>query len=156
MPYEEEEDRGCEVKCPKGGGGCGIRSTPILLPILKLPSGYAFSVIPRVIKGTCVAVYKTNKCIGPRRRTHNNRIIGYIQVLWSSCGDRWRNSVVILNRSSLRVSAVMQVCLFSIGACASNVCVTTTSKRVGGVSFVPVRAYRFQKSGNQGTTWVRR
>ena len=20
MPYEEEEDRGCEVKCPKGGG----------------------------------------------------------------------------------------------------------------------------------------
>ena len=23
MPYEEEEDRGCEVKCPKGGGGCG-------------------------------------------------------------------------------------------------------------------------------------
>ena len=21
MPYEEEEDRGCEVKCPKGGGG---------------------------------------------------------------------------------------------------------------------------------------
>ena len=24
MPYEEEEDRGCEVKCPKGGGVCGI------------------------------------------------------------------------------------------------------------------------------------
>ena len=23
MPYEEEEDRGCEVKCPKGGGVCG-------------------------------------------------------------------------------------------------------------------------------------
>ncbi len=23
MPYEEE-DRGCEVKCPKGGGNCGI------------------------------------------------------------------------------------------------------------------------------------
>ena len=22
MPYEEEEDRGCEVKCPKGGGVC--------------------------------------------------------------------------------------------------------------------------------------
>ena len=22
MPYEEEEDRVCEVKCPKGGGGC--------------------------------------------------------------------------------------------------------------------------------------
>ena len=22
MPYEEEEDRVCEVKCPKGGGVC--------------------------------------------------------------------------------------------------------------------------------------
>jgi hypothetical protein len=32
MPYEEEEDRGCEVKCPKGGGVCGYGSTPILLP----------------------------------------------------------------------------------------------------------------------------
>ena len=32
MPYEEEEDRGCEVKCPKGGGGCRIGPTPILLP----------------------------------------------------------------------------------------------------------------------------
>ena len=32
MPYEEEEDRVCEVKCPKGGGVCGIGSTPILLP----------------------------------------------------------------------------------------------------------------------------
>ena len=35
MPYEEEEDRGCEVKCPKGGGVCGIGSTPILLPKIK-------------------------------------------------------------------------------------------------------------------------
>ena len=33
MPYEEEEDRVCEVKCPKGGGVCGIGATPILLPI---------------------------------------------------------------------------------------------------------------------------
>ena len=32
MPYEEEEDRVCEVKCPTGGGVCGIGSTPILLP----------------------------------------------------------------------------------------------------------------------------
>ena len=32
MPYEEEEDRVCEVKCPKGGGVCGIGATPILLP----------------------------------------------------------------------------------------------------------------------------
>jgi len=31
MPYEEEEDRVCEVKCPKGGGGCGYGATPILL-----------------------------------------------------------------------------------------------------------------------------
>ena len=36
MPYEEEEDRGCEVKCPKGGGVCGIGSTPILLPKVSL------------------------------------------------------------------------------------------------------------------------
>ena len=34
MPYEEEEDRVCEVKCPKGGGVCGIGSTPILLPFI--------------------------------------------------------------------------------------------------------------------------
>ena len=33
MPYKEEEDRDCEVKCPKGGGVCGYGSTPILLPI---------------------------------------------------------------------------------------------------------------------------
>jgi len=33
MPYEEEEDRGCEVKCPKGGGVCSRGSTAILLPI---------------------------------------------------------------------------------------------------------------------------
>ena len=33
MPYEEEEDRVCEVKCPKGGGVCGIGATPILLPL---------------------------------------------------------------------------------------------------------------------------
>ncbi len=26
MPYEEEEDRGCEVKCPKGGGICVLRT----------------------------------------------------------------------------------------------------------------------------------
>ena len=35
MPYEEEEDRGREVKCPRGGGVCGIGSTPILLPLIK-------------------------------------------------------------------------------------------------------------------------
>ena len=34
MLYEEEEDRVCEVKCPKGGGVCGIGATPILLPIV--------------------------------------------------------------------------------------------------------------------------
>ena len=33
MPYKEEEDRVCEVKCPKGGGVCGYGATPILLPI---------------------------------------------------------------------------------------------------------------------------
>ena len=33
MPYEEEEDRVCEVKCPKGGGVCSRGSTAILLPI---------------------------------------------------------------------------------------------------------------------------
>ena len=33
MPYEEEEDRVCEVKCPKGGGVCGIGSIPILTVI---------------------------------------------------------------------------------------------------------------------------
>ena len=31
MPYEEEEDRVCEVKCPKGGGVCGKESTAISL-----------------------------------------------------------------------------------------------------------------------------
>ena len=35
MPYEEEEDRGCEVKCPKGGGVCGYGSIPISLPKIK-------------------------------------------------------------------------------------------------------------------------
>ena len=35
MPYEEEEDRDCEVKCPKGGGGCGIfGATAIWLSIV--------------------------------------------------------------------------------------------------------------------------
>ena len=33
MPYKEEEDRVCEVKCPKGGGVCGYGATPILVPI---------------------------------------------------------------------------------------------------------------------------
>ena len=46
MPYEEEEDRGCEVKCPKGGGGCGIGSTPILLPKLKRFVAYPGAVGP--------------------------------------------------------------------------------------------------------------
>ena len=32
MPYKEEEDRVCEVKCPKGGGVCVNWSTTILLP----------------------------------------------------------------------------------------------------------------------------
>ena len=35
MPYEEEEDRGCEVKCPKGGGVCDNGATAILLLLRK-------------------------------------------------------------------------------------------------------------------------
>ena len=31
MPYKEEEDRVCEVKCPKGGGICEIESTAIFI-----------------------------------------------------------------------------------------------------------------------------
>ena len=33
MPYEEEEDRVCKVKCPKGRGDCGNGSTSILLQL---------------------------------------------------------------------------------------------------------------------------
>ena len=32
MPYEEEEDRVCEVKCPKCGGDYVNGATPISLP----------------------------------------------------------------------------------------------------------------------------
>ena len=51
MPYEEEEDRGCEVKCPKGGGVCSRGATKghvsnSYIIALFLKSGRANGVAP--------------------------------------------------------------------------------------------------------------
>ncbi len=44
MPYEEEEDRVCEVKCPKGGGVCDNGATAILLLLLKAECDYFLKI----------------------------------------------------------------------------------------------------------------
>ncbi len=65
MPYEEEEDRGCEVKCPKGGGVCGIGSTPILLPKLKRFVVYPGAVGPPTGTDRFIRSYSTTAGVCP-------------------------------------------------------------------------------------------
>ena len=59
MPYKEEEDRVDEVKCPKGGGVCGIGSTPILLPKLKRFVVYPGAVGPPTGTDRFIRSYST-------------------------------------------------------------------------------------------------
>ena len=83
MPYEEEEDRGCEVKCPKGGGVCGIGSTPILLPNAKrkhLPSYRYIPMIPQTHVGET-----PQRVRGLQTSWNNNYIIAFSVERFFSC-----------------------------------------------------------------------
>ena len=113
MPYEEEEDRGCEVKCPKGGGVCGYGSTPILLPFFSDRRGNHQLLAPsqkEKIRNTSpiehVAFDQRNyqkEGVGSRSNT-KRKDLDLHSYLFQKNGRIFYNKIVILGELNLRLN----------------------------------------------------